>query len=283
MNDKVHASDLDSLLVLLPGSMITPEGIRCLWNISNFDHFIIQSKLKIKLPQILCPVNSHEIAGTSGDQLESLGINFLAVKKRFLELPFNPFEVLSFRFGKKRSRFYSNHNHPVEIYNQEKILLIEGIYRTTNGKVAHMSVDDVDMKQKKVKAVYSQDLKAFRFVMLYQVMDPGPLVFIDRSMDYSFLGSAKKMTVTANFDFLKHRLEEKFCRKADQAMLHHGYILEQVQSISEKQTKGFKLKSNKETITTGLSNEIATNRMSRLLFFQWCKENGWVNRIMPAV
>ncbi|MBC2715206.1 MAG: hypothetical protein HF978_07855 [Desulfobacteraceae bacterium] len=285
MNNEVHDSDFDSVLVLLPGSTITPEGIRLLCRISNFDHFIILNKLKIKLPQILCPINSHEIAGSSGDQLDVLRINFLAVKKIFFERPFNPFMVLSCRFGKKRSRFYTSHHHPVEIYNEEKILLIEGDYKTTDEKAAHMFGNDVDfdMGHQKVKAVYSKDLKTYRIVMLYQVMDPEPLVFIDRSIDYSFLESAKKMTVTANFNALKLQLEKTFCRKADQTMLHHGYVLKQVQNISEKKAKGLKLNKKKEIITTAISNEIATNRMSRLLFYQWCKDNGWVKRIIPGV
>ena len=44
----------------------------------------------------------------------------------------------------------------------------------------------------------------------------------------------------------------------------------------------FAEKENKGAVTTAISNEDAANRMSRLMFFQWCKENGWVDRIMPT-
>ncbi len=285
MNDAAHNSEFDSLLVLLPGSTINPEGIRFLSEISGFDHFIIQNKLKIKLPHILCPVNSHDIAGSSGDLLENLCINFIAVKKNFLAQPFKPFRVKSWGFGQKQSRFFNSHLSLVEIYNEEKILLLEGRYRTTDAIEARVPEDDVraSLKPQKVKNVNSIDLRTYRFVMLYQVMDPDPLVFVDQCLDYSFLGSEKKMTVSANFDVLKIKLEEIFCTRVNPAMLLHEYVMKQVQDLGEKKAKGFTLKSHKEMVTTSISNEAAANQMSRLLFFQWCKRHGWVNRIMPQV
>lgn len=285
MNDAAHNSDFDSLLVLLPGSTINPEGIRFLSEISGFDHFIIQNKMKIKLPHILCPVNSHEIAGSSGDLLENLCINFIAVKKTFLAQPFKPFLVKSCRFDQKQSRFFNSQLSLVEVYNEEKVLLLEGRYRTTDAIEARVPEDDVraSLKPQKVKNVNSIDLRIYRFVMLYQVMDPDPLVFIDQCLDYSFLGSEKEMTVSANFDVLKIKLEKIFCSTVNPLMLQHEYVLKQDQDFSEKKAKGFKLKSQKEMITTSISNEAAANRMSRLLFFQWCKSQGWVNRIMPQI
>ena len=285
MNDAAHISDFDSLLVLLPGSTINPEGIRFLSEISGFDHFIIQNKMKIKLPHILCPVNSHEIAGSTGDLLENLCINFIAVKKKLLAQPFKPFFVKSCGFGQKQSRFFNSQLSLVEVYNEEKILLLEGRYRTTDAIEALLPEEGVpfSLKPQKVKNVNSIDLRIYRFVMLYQVMDPDPLVFIDQCLDYSFLGSEKKMTVSANFDVLKIKLEKMFCSMVDPLMLQHEYVLKQDQDFSEKKTKGFTLKNQKSLITTSISNETAVNRMSRLLFFQWCKKNGWVKRIMPAV
>jgi len=285
MNDDIHGSDFDSLLVLLPGSAKTPEGVRLLCEISKSDDFFIQNKLKMKLPHILCPVYSSDIDGSIGDLLEFFHINFLAAKKNFLERPFKPFPVLSCGFGKKQSRFVNNHSSSVEIYNEEEILLLEGRYRATDLKVANMPESDVSasLKPQKVKNVNSMDVRIFRFVMLYLVMDPDPLVFIDQSLDYSFLESAKKMTVPANFDDLKIKLEEMFGCAINSEMRQHEYVLKQAQDISENKTKGFKLKRKQDTVTTAISNEAAANRMSRLLFFQWCKANGWINRIMPAV
>jgi hypothetical protein len=112
-------------------------------------------------------------------------------------------------------------------------------------------------------------------------MDSNPLVFIDQCMDYSFLDSAKKMTVSANFDVVKNHLESIFSSPVNPAMLQHEYVMKQVQDIGEKKAKGFRLKNHRQMITTTLSNESAANRMSQLLFFQWCKENGWIKRIMP--
>jgi len=66
-------------------------------------------------------------------------------------------------------------------------------------------------------------------------------------------------------------------------MLQHEYVIKQVQDLSEKKAKGISLKSQKEMITTSISNEAAANRMSQLLFFQWCRDRGWINRIMPQV
>ncbi len=285
MDDDAHNADFDSLLVLLPGSTINPEGIRFLSEISGFDHFIIQNKLKIKLPHILCPVNSHAIAGSSGDLLENLCINFIAVKKHFLAQPFKPFQVTSWGFGQKKSRFFNSHSSLVEVYNEEKILLLEGRYKTTDAIEAREPEDDVRalLKPQKVKNVNSIDLRIYRFVMLYQVMDPDPLVFIDQCLDYSFLGSEKKMTVSANFDVLKIHLEEIFCSRVNPAMLQHEYVMKQVQDLGKNKAKGFTLKRHKELVTASISNETAANRMSRLLFFQWCKENAWIKRIMPAV
>jgi hypothetical protein len=285
MNDDVHNSDFDSLLVLLPGSTINPEGIRFLSEISGFDHFFIQNKLKIKLPHILCPVSSHEITGSSGDLLENLCINYLAVKKTFYALPFNPVRVFSCLFETNRSRFYSSHHDPVDIYNKENILLIEGSYKTTDETMSYLPGNELNSGagQKKSKAVNSNDLKTYRFIMLYQVMDPGPLVFIDRFMDYSFMGSAKKTTVTDNFNVMKALLEKTFCCKTDQALLLNGFLFEHGQQLSEQKTKRFRLKGGKEMITTAISNEAASNHVSRLLFYQWCKDNGWINRIMPKV
>jgi hypothetical protein len=283
MNDAAHNSDLDSFLVLLPDSTINPEGIRFLSEISGFDDYIIQNKLRIKLPHILCPVNSHAIAGSSGDLLENLCINFIAVKKRFLAQPFKPFPVKFWGFGKKQSRFFNRHLSMVEIYNEEKILLLEGRYRTTDAIEARVPDDDIRalLKPQKEKNVNSTDLRTYRFVMLYQVMDSNPLVFIDQCMDYSFLDSAKKMTVSANFDVVKNHLESIFSSPVNPAMLQHEYVMKQVQDIGEKKAKGFRLKNHRQMITTALSNESAANRMSQLLFFQWCKENGWIKRIMP--
>ncbi len=285
MNDDAHEPGFDCLLVLLPGSTAAPEGIQLLCRLSGFDHFIIENKLKIKLPHILCPVLSHEIAGSSGDLLETSGINFLVVRKTFLDLQFQPFMVVSCRFGEKKSRFSDSARHFVDIFNEENILLIEGSYQTTDGKVSYMMVDDAGSGEgrKKPKTVFTRDLKICRFVMLYQAMDPNPLVFIDRVMDYSFLESLKKMTVSANFKVLKDALEETFRSPVDQKMLRHGYVLEEVRHVIEQKAKGFKLKSSQETITTAISNEAAANRMSRLMFFQWCKDKGWVYRIMPGV
>jgi len=285
MNDAGHNSDFDSLLVLLPGSASSPEAIRLLSEISKFDHFIIQNKLKIKLPHILCPVSSSDVVGSIGDLLESFQINFLAVKKQFLEQPFKPFSVLSCGFGKKRSRFVNNHSSSLEIYNEEKILLLEGRYRTTDAILANMPESDepASLKPQKVNNVNSMDVRTFRFVMLYLVMDPDPLVFIDQCLDYSFLESEKKMTVPANFDILKIKLEEIFCSTINPALRQHEYVLKQVQDISENKTKGFRLKRKQDTVTTAISNKAAANRMSRLLFFQWCKEMGCINRIMPQI
>jgi hypothetical protein len=185
MNDTAHNSDFDSLLVLLPGSVIASEGIGLLSEISKFDDFIIQNKLKMKLPHILCPVNSHAIAGSTGDRLDNLCINFIAVKKNFLAQLFKPFRVTSCGFGQKQSRFFNHHLSLVEIYNEENVLLLEGRYRTTDAIEAHVTEDDVraSLKPQKVKNVNLIDLRIYRFVMLYQVMDPDPLVFIDQCLD----------------------------------------------------------------------------------------------------
>jgi len=268
MNRDIKDDQLDAELILLPGSKITRQGIEAIAEISNFDPYIIQNKLKIKLPQILCPVNSRKIIGTSGDRLKSAGIHFLAVKKNFLALPFNPFVVSSCRFGEKRSRFYNREAEPVEIYNEEKILLIEGNYRTTEAEPVNMPEKDFDFKtdQKKVKTVRSQDQKIYRFIMLYQVMDMNPLIFIDRLMDYTFLEFLKKMTVMANFDCVRHQLETTFSRTADSSMVEHGYVLEQVRRLTEVKTKKLTLKSNQAIITTAISYEKPGNRMSRLMF-----------------
>lgn len=285
MNDAARNHEFDSLLVLLPGSMINPEGIRFLSEISGFDHFIIQNKLKIKLPHILCPVNSHAIAGPAGDLLENLCINFIAVKKHFFAQPFKPFRVTSCGFGQKQSRFFNRHLSLAEIYNNEKVLLLEGRYKTTDAIEARVTEDDVrvSLKSQKVKNVNSVDVKTYRFVMLYQVMDPDPLVFIDQCLDYSFLGLEKKMTVPANFGVVKNHLEEIFCSTVNPLMLEHEYVLKQVQDLGEKKAKKFTLKSHKEIVTTSISNEAPANQMSRLLFYQWCKDNGWINRIMPQI
>jgi hypothetical protein len=173
----------------------------------------------------------------------------------------------------------------VEIYNQEKILFLEGRYKTTDAIEARVPGDGVpaSLKPQKIKNVNSIDLKTYRFVMLYQIMDPDPLIFIDQCLDYSFLGSEKKMTVSANFDVVKNHLEKTFCRTVNPLMLEHEYVLKQVQDLGEKKAKGFTLKSHKEIVTTSISNETAANRMSRLLFYQWCRDSGWIKRIMPAV
>lgn len=275
----------DAALVLLPGSELTRKGIDQVSEISHFDPFIIENKLKIKLPNILCPVNSREIMGAAGDRLESAGIAFLAVKKSLLGLGFSPFTVSFCEFGKKWSRFYNKAHDRVEIYNEENIFLIQGCYQTAGAEPECIKekypVPERDCK--KIKTVSLQNLNTFWFVMLYQVMDMNPLIFIDRVMDYTVLGSLKKMTVTANFKYLRHQLETTFSRKADPALLKHGYVLEQDRQLSEIKTKKLNLKSKKGAVTTAISNENAANCMSRLMFFQWCKENGWINRIMPGV
>lgn len=276
--------DLDAALVLLPGSELTRAGIYQVAEISHFDPFIVENKLKIKLPHVLCPVNSDKIMGAAGDRLESAGISFLAVKKHMLDLGFSPFAVSCCEFGKKRSRFYNNARDPVEIYNEENVFLIQGCYQTAGAEPACVTGNPVPEKgRKKIKTVGLKDLKTFWFVMLYQVMDMNPLIFVDRVMDYTALGPLKKMTVTANFKYLRYQLETTFSRKADPAMLKHGYVLAQDRQLSETKTGKLSLKRNKGAVTTAISNEDAANRMSRLMFFQWCKENGWVNRIMPAV
>ena len=133
----------------------------------------------MKLPHILCPACSSDAAGSIGDLLESLRINFLAVKKIFFARPFKLFPVQSCGFGKKQSRFFSHQSSLVEIYNEEKILLLEGRYRTSDLNVGNISGGNAlsAVKQKRVKSVHSMDVRTYRFVMLYQVMDPGPLVF----------------------------------------------------------------------------------------------------------
>ncbi len=280
---ELQEEDLDAALVLLPGSEITRAGISQIAEISHFDPFFIENKLKIKLPHVLCPVNSGKITGAAGDRLESAGIAFLAIKKSMLGLGFSPFAVSCCEFGKKRSRFYSKAHDPVEIYNDENIFLIQGCYQTAGAEPACVTDNPAPEKdRKKIKTVRLQDLKTFWFVMLYQTMDMNPLIFIDRVMDYTALGSLKKMTVTANFKYLRHQLETTFCRKADTSMLKYSYALEQEQQLTETKAKKLNLKRNKGAVTTAISNENAANRMSRLMFFQWCKENGWVSRIMPS-
>ena len=276
--------DLDAALVLLPGSEISRTGISQMAEISHFDPFIIENKLKIKLPHVLCPVNSGKIMGAAGDRLESAGISFMVVKKKMLGLRFSPFAVSFCEFGKKQSRFYNKAHDSIEIYNEENILLIQGCYQTAGAEPACVTDNQEPEKdRKKIRTVSSQDLKTFWFVMLYQVMDMNPLIFIDRAMDYSALESLKKMTVTANFKYLRNQLETTFSRKSDPAMLKHGYVLEQNKELTEMKTKKLSLRRDAAIVTTAISNENAANRMSRLMFFQWCKENGWVDRIMPAV
>ena len=170
------------------------------------------------------------------------------------------------------------------MHNDENIFLVQGCYQTAGAEPACVADNPEPEKDlKKIKTVGLQDLKTFWFVMLYQVMDMNPLIFIDQVMDYTALGSLKKMTVAENFQYLRHQLEVTFCRKADTSMLKYSYALEHEQQLTEMKTKRLNLKRNKVAMITAISNEEAVNHMSRLMFFQWCKENGWVDRIMPAV
>lgn len=286
--ETIEKNDRDSVLMLLPGSEITEDGTEQLSKMSGFDAFIIHNRLKTALPHLLCPVNSRTIAGESGDLLVSAGIRFLAVRKSFLAVPFHPFVVRHCRFGEKRSQFYDRRHEPVELHNKENVLLLEGCYHTTDGKLTGILDPGIDagpgfeLKHRREKAVRLQDLKTCRFIMLYLSMDMNPLIFIDQWMDYTFLGPARKLTVGENLQCLRHRLQETFSRQTDQRMLSHGYALENDRRLAEMKTKKFRLTGGMEMATTEISNESAVNRMSRLIFFQWCRENGWVDRMMPA-
>jgi len=285
--------DDDSVFILLPGSEITSEGIELLEALSTFDPYMLRSKLKIQVPQLLFSYQSEAILGPTGDALEASGIRYLAVKRRFFEQPFQPFFANGCRFHEKSCQFYSLKNSIdgadsdaiIDIINDQQVLLLEGLYLTTGDEIFPLPTANgfaVSGKRKPEKSVYSKDVKHFRIIMLYRIMNPDPIVFIDRNLNYEFLGSDKEMTVTVNFDKFKAVLGQKFNQTIDQSMLQNAFMIEQDQQIAEKKTSSLKIKQRSQHSVSRTSNKDATDRMSRLIFFKWCKDNGWVDRVMPA-
>ena len=108
MNAGAYGSAFDSVLVLLPGSENSKKGIALLSDLSAFDAYMIQVKLKSKLPQILCSCVSDEIRQDVGNRLEAAGINFLAIKKELLETVFTPFLVAHCNFNEILTTFSNN-------------------------------------------------------------------------------------------------------------------------------------------------------------------------------
>ncbi len=271
-------SSYDSFFVLLPGSQISKEGVSQLSAITELEPYTIQTKLRSSLPQNLCTCKQDEISGKLRDALESSGINFMVVHEKFLNEPFKPFSVTSCQFEEKKIRFFDKNKKHIAVETGKELLLLEGLYRTNiQGKsLADKRDGDIEKKSRFLKKnpLSSSGMKTNRVIMVYIKNKLVPIYLNENNLDYSFLGSSKEMTVLLNFNIVRDELERTFKQPINRVMLENSIALEQTFVNNKEALEIVRSKESKKTSSV-TSNESSTNLMSRLLFFKWCKENGW--------
>jgi len=272
------------MLVLLPGSPVTPQSIELIRELTIFDAYMARTRLCTQLPMVLGPCPRETLTGDNGDRMERVGIRFVGVSKAFLDQPVRPLPVTACQI---ESEFIlvSNADGQERIFPVARpILLLEGRYDIGRHR---QNSDRRNESDRLMEAVLTPtpastvDTGLRQVLFIYSKSTEHPAELIDSRLDYSLLGQAKALTTAENFRTLLDRMSETFGSPIVREMIRHSYALvpmaedeSHIESDSSPKSRGKKRDRHR-------SNRRIIRFMSRLLYCQWMRENGWTGRVFP--
>jgi len=282
-----HDSDtngLDAMLVLLPGSQITPQSIQLLTELTVFDAYMARSRLRTQLPVVLGPCCQRDLETHIGDRLERLSIRFIAIPRDFLDPPFHSLEVTACRLEPDVILLSDAQGQERIFPVSQPVLLLEGRYDIDKRPRKSPMRSESDRLMETVlnpEPTASLETGLRHVLFMYSRGDPHPVELLDSRLDYSFLGDDKALTTAENFRNLLARLSEAFDSPIVREMMHHQYALEQITENEADIESGVGRRARGKKPGQRRSNRSAIRLMSRLLYCQWMRERGWAGRVFP--
>lgn len=272
------------MLVLLPGSPVTPQSIELITELTVFDAYMARTRLSTRLPIVLGPCRRADLNESTGDRLERVGIRFIGVSKEFLDQPIHPLSVTSCQVASEFILVADADGRERVWPLTQPILLLEGRYDID---IPHQKSPRRTASDRLMEAVLNPDPAAALETGLRQVLliyprgAEHPAELIDSRMDYSFLGDEKALTTAENFRKLLGLLSDAFASPIVREMISHRYALEQITEIQADSDSGSGRGTSGKNRKQRRSNRPAIRFMSRLLYCQWMRENGWTGRVFP--
>jgi len=272
------------MLVLLPGSRVTPESIQLLTELTVYYAYMARSRLCTQLPMVLGPCCPAEVKAHIGDRMERVGIHFIAIFKDFLEQPFHALEATSCRIEPDMILLTDANGRERMCPLTQPSLLLEGRYDidSHHRKTALRAESD-----RLMEAVLhptpspSADAGLRQVLFIYPRGSDHPVELVDSRLDYSFLGDAKALTTAENFRNLIGLLSDTFASPIGREMVHHSYALESITDDDSDMESGTGPRDARKKRRRRRSNRSAVRLMSRLLYCQWMRQSGWAGRVFP--
>jgi len=284
LSDELAKTELDTMLVLLPGSQVTPESIDLITELTVFDQYMARSRLCTRLPIVLGPCRHADLNGRIGDRMERVGIRFIGVSKEFLDQPIHPMTVTSCQLAPEFLLVADADGKERMFSVPQPILLLEGRYDID---IHHQKSTRRTESDRLMEAVLnpapspSLETGLRQVLFIYSKGDDDPAELMDSRLDYSLLGDEKALTTAENFRTLSGRISDSFTSPLVQEMIEHSYALEHITEYETDIDSGAGRRRSRSRQGRRRSNRFTVRFMSRLLYWRWMRENGWTGRVFP--